>query len=115
MTTPAPSQLLWTALAALCLLACGRKDGPDCGKVSSHFIGLVRAELAKDGSSEQVKTASANLPTLQNAILEACEEKKWSRQSRECILSAKTAAETRENCDPEALGASPPEDEHGGS
>lgn len=87
--------------------ACAKKKGPDCGKVSAHFIGLVRAEMAKTGDAERIKTANANLPTLQNAILVACEEKNWSRASRDCITQAKTAAETRDNCEPASLATTP--------
>ena len=83
----------------LSLSGCGKKDQENCGAVSGHVISLVRAELAKDGDAERVKVARANLPTLQNALLKACEEKKWSQRVRSCITRARTTAETRE-CDP---------------
>lgn len=81
------------------LTGCGKSEEASCGAVSGHVVSLIRAELAKDGDAQRVKDARANLPTLQNALLEACESKKWNERVRKCIVDAKTTAETRE-CDP---------------
>ncbi len=86
-------------LLALSVGACGKKDANNCGAVSAHVVALARAELAKDGDAKRVKQARANLPTLQNALLQACEKQEWSPVVRQCITRATTAAGTKE-CDP---------------
>jgi hypothetical protein len=91
--------LIASSIVALAAGACGKKDAANCGAVSAHVIALARAELAKDADADRVKQARANLPTLQNALLQACEAQKWSPVVRQCITRAKTAAETRE-CEP---------------
>jgi hypothetical protein len=80
----------------LSLGACGKKDPQNCNSVAAHVISLVRSELAKDADADRVKEARANLPTLQNALAQACEEQKWDQASRHCITGATSAAETRE-------------------
>lgn len=92
-------RLLALIVLPLLIAGCSKKSTADCGKVAAHFIELVRQELAKDGSSEEQEKARANLPTLQSALLETCEESGWSEGVRSCILAAKTAAQTEE-CDP---------------
>ena len=77
-------------------LGCATKEGPQCAEVSAHYITLVNAELAKDGDPARLKTARANLPTLQNALLKACQQQEWDKKSRQCILDASTADETQE-------------------
>tara|TARA_R110002096_G_scaffold143328_1_gene299115 strand:+ start:83869 stop:84243 length:375 start_codon:yes stop_codon:yes gene_type:complete len=102
MKLPLGQHLLVTcsvALASLATGACGKKDEANCAAVSAHVIALARAEQAKDPDADRVKLARANLPTLQNALLQACEKQKWSSAVRECITRAKTPAETRE-CEP---------------
>ncbi|MCP4445685.1 MAG: hypothetical protein GY811_10150 [Myxococcales bacterium] len=99
--TRTPSSSLRIAACAvgfvgLLTTGCGKKDAADCGAASGHVISLVRAELAKDSDADRAKTARANLPTLQNAILKACESEKWSPRVRKCITSAKAPAETKE-------------------
>ena len=92
--------VLIASLASFLGLACNKPEGPDCGQVSGHFIELVRTELAKQKAGEARRAAQANLPTLKDAMTTACETQKWDRQSRKCILSARSAAET-EACDPQ--------------
>jgi len=102
-------------LAAFHVGGCGKKDPASCRAVAAHVIDMARTELAKDGDADRLKVARANLPTLQNALVVACEDKKWSESSRRCIAEAKTPAETNE-CDPdvavpgtqEAKDAAPP-------
>lgn len=62
---------------------------------------MIEEEVAKDGDPDRLKTARANLPTLQNALLKACQVQEWDEASRKCILAAKTAAETTA-CNPGA-------------
>ena len=59
-------------------------------------MSMLDAELAKDGDPERLKTARANRPALQDALLRACEDQKWSLVTRKCMLDAKTAAETKD-------------------
>jgi hypothetical protein len=74
--------------------ACGKKESASCEQVSAHAMKMIEEELAKDGDPDRLKTARANLPTLQNALLKACRVQEWDEASRKCILAAKTAAET---------------------
>lgn len=93
--------LLISAFLALGAAGCSKEKGPTCGQVASHFMSMLKSELAKDADPERLKTARANLPTLQNALFKACQEQHWDQASRQCILDAKTAAETRA-CTPSA-------------
>ncbi len=87
--------------------ACKKGDEANCGAVSGHVAELLRAELAKDSDPDRVKRARANLPTLQNSLLETCEAQKWTKSVRLCITKAQTAADL-EACDPAlAPGATP--------
>lgn len=101
MKLPLGQSLLAASAALLALLggACGTQDASNCGAVSAHIVALARAELAKDADADRVKLARANLPTLQNALLQACEAQSWSPVVRQCITRATTVAETKE-CDP---------------
>ena len=92
-------------LVSLLGLACSKSEGPDCGQVSGHFIELVRSELAKENTDEARRSAQANLPTLKDALTTACETQKWDLKTRQCIVSARSAAETQA-CDPRIESAS---------
>ena len=95
--------LLIAIAAGSTLLSCSKTKATDCGAASAHFSELLRAELAKSADQEELKTARANIPTLQNALYETCQKKKWSQEVRNCILAAKTAADVSA-CDPRDLG-----------
>lgn len=92
---------LAVGIALLCVLFAGcKKDaGPSCGDASAHVIDLVRSELAKQTSASERQMALANLPTLKDALIRACESQEWPISTRTCIVEAKSAAET-EACDP---------------
>ncbi len=70
------------------LASCGKGDSQNCAKVAGHVATMLRTEVAK-ASPEEQKQARANLPALQNAMLETCEKEKWDRATRNCILQAK--------------------------
>lgn len=96
-------------LASLLGLACNKPEGPDCGQVSGHFIELVRSELAKENTDEARRSAQANLPTLKDALITTCETQKWDLKTRQCIVGARSAAET-ESCDPRIAAPEPASD-----
>ena len=96
---PVNRTFLIALLARLLALGCSKPEGPDCGQVSGHFIELVRSELAKQNTDEARRSAQANLPTLKDALPTACETQNWDLKTRQCIVSARSAAET-EVCDP---------------
>lgn len=93
------------AVAALAGSACTQNKGPSCAQASAKFMGMLDAEVAKDGDPGRLKTARANRPALQDALLRACEEQKWSLATRQCMLDAKTAADTQ-SCVPTSTSES---------
>jgi len=94
---PSPTQLLLCtiAMAAIASSGCKKDKGPSCGQAAAKFMSMLDAEHARDGDPDRLKTARANRPALQDALLKACEEQKWSILTRRCILDAKTASETK--------------------
>lgn len=96
------------AIGALATAACSKDKGPSCGKAAAHFMTMLDAELAREGDPERLDTARANRPALQDALLKGCEEQKWSLSTRQCILDAKTATETK-SCVPEVIAPDLPE------
>jgi hypothetical protein len=104
MTTPT-KRLLCTlaALGVMALTACSKDKGPTCAQASAKFMSMLDAEHARDGDPGRLKTARANRPALQDRLFKACEEQKWSLLTRQCILDAKTAAETSSCSPPSAL------------
>jgi hypothetical protein len=99
MTTPTQLLLSTVAVAAIAFPGCKKDEGPSCGQASAKFMSMLDAELARDGDPARQKHARANRPALQDGLLKACENQKWSRLTRQCILDAKTAAETK-SCKP---------------
>jgi hypothetical protein len=96
------------ASGALSTAACSKDKGPTCGQAAAHFMTMLDAELARDGDPERLDTARANRPALQDALLRGCEEQKWSLSTRQCMLDAKSATETK-SCVPELIAPAVPE------
>lgn len=80
---------------------CSKSDEKSCAEVAGHIVKMARTELVKADAKTR-KTANANLPTLQNSLMESCDAQKWPQSSRVCILNAKTVADTVD-CKPESM------------
>lgn len=109
--------LAFALTAALATGSCAKSEEIGCKQVASSYIERVRAELARDNDTARTKTARVNLPTLQNAMVTACEEQKWPQSARRCLIEAKSA-ESAVACDPRQAAAigdeqSPESDEDG--
>ena len=87
------------ATLSLALAGCSKDEGPSCPQVAAHFMAILDAELARDGDTERLEAGRTHRPALQDGLLKGCEKQEWSLTTRQCMLDAKTAADT-ETCAP---------------
>ena len=80
---------------ALAASSCGKgaKDGASCDDVGARFLALAHAQL--DGAAEageldaERKTAvESHLPAMRDAMVRACKEDGWSKETRDCFAGA---------------------------
>ena len=101
--TPTPMTALRRALtlmvmaasSALLFVGCAKKSGASCSEAVANYMRLVAAEQSRDGDRDRRKTARANRPALQSALLRVCESQEWSLATRQCLAEAKSAADSK--------------------
>lgn len=80
---------------------CKRGKAPDCKAVGAAYATLQQQEIEKPFSSppapgappataEQKEQALSLIPLLKETMVKECEEKKWSGETRRCVVEAKT-------------------------
>jgi hypothetical protein len=74
-------------VAALSLAAFGCKKGADCGKAMSNSMELAKADMAKMPGAEGM------MGKLKDLGVQRCTEDKWSDETVQCMIDAKTEAD----------------------
>jgi hypothetical protein len=92
---------LAAALAGVAQAGC-RGGDPDCKAVGAAYASLQQGEIEKPSSAgpplpgaaspskEQKEQALSLIPLLKEAMVKECEEKKWSAETRRCVVAART-------------------------
>lgn len=82
-------------LLTLALGACGKgkKEGASCGDVGARFLAIAQAQVdsaakAGDVDAELETAVESHLPAMRDAMVRACKEDGWSKETRDCFAGA---------------------------
>jgi hypothetical protein len=71
----------------------GKKDGASCDDVGARFLALAHQQLdsaakAGDVDAELKTRVESHVPAMRDAMVRACKEDGWAKETRDCFANA---------------------------